>query len=55
MKKFVALLMRGKRPGNNGKMMTLTFFEQLGQIRQIRTIFFHELLALHCSVASCNK
>ena len=27
MKKFVALLMREKQPGMNGKMMTPTFFE----------------------------
>ena len=27
MKKFVALLVKEKWPGMNGKMMTLTFFE----------------------------
>ena len=27
MKKFVALLMKEKQPGMNGKVMTLTFFE----------------------------
>ena len=49
MKKSVALLMKEKRPGINGKMVTPTFFE-LHTVYM--TIFFHTLLAIHRSVAS---
>ena len=39
MKKFVALLMREKRPGMNGKIMTPTFFELYAVY--INTSFIH--------------
>ena len=56
MKKFVALLMKEKRPGVNGKMLTATFFElYVVHIQKIRIIFFHTLLAIHHSVASYKK
>ena len=55
MKKFVALLMREKRPGMNGKMMTPTFFELYTvYIKKLGQFFFHTLLAIHRSVASCK-
>ena len=53
MKKFLALLMKEKRPGMNGKMMTLTFFELYTvYIKKLEQFFFHTLLAVHHSVAS---
>ena len=56
MKKFVALLMKEKRPGANGKIMTPTIFElYIVYIKKIRIIFFHTLLAIHRSVASYKK
>ena len=38
----------------NGKMMTKTFFELYTVYKEIRTIFFHALLAIRCSVTSYN-
>ena len=53
MKEFVALLMNEKRPGDNRKMVILTFFEfHIVYIKKIRTIFFHTLPIIHCSIAS---
>ena len=53
MKKFVALLMKEKRPGMNRKMVTPTLYElYIVYIKKNRAIFFHTLLAIHCSVAS---
>ena len=53
MMKFVALLMNQKQPGANRKMMILTFFElHIMYIKKIRTIFFHTLPVIHCSIAS---
>ena len=53
MKKFVALLMMEKRPEMNGTMMTLTFFElYIVYIKKLEQFFFHNLLAIHRSVAS---
>ena len=41
MKKFVALLMKEKRPGMNGKMMTSTVFElYTGYIKKLGQFFF---------------
>ena len=54
MKKFVALLMKEKWPGMNGKMITPTFFELYTLYKKIRAFFFHTLLAIHRSVASCK-
>ena len=53
MKKFVALLMKEKRPGMNGKMMTPTFFKLYTvYIKKLGQFFFHTLLAIYHSVAS---
>ena len=53
MKKFVALLMKEKRPGMNGKMMTANFFELYSvHIKKLGQFFFHTLLPIHSSVAS---
>ena len=53
MKKFVALLMMEKRPGMNGIMMTLTFFElYIVYIKKLKQFFFYTLLTIHHSVAS---
>ena len=53
MKKFLALLMKEKRPRMNGKMMTLTFFELYTvYIKKLEQFFFDTLLAVHHSVAS---
>ena len=53
MKKFVALLMKEKRPGMNEKIMTLTFFELYTvYIKKLGQFFSHTLLAIHLSVGS---
>ena len=53
MNKFVALLMKEKWPGKNGKMMTITFSEfYTVYIKKSGQFFFHMLLSIHCSVAS---
>ena len=51
MKKFVALLMKEKRPGMNGKMMALTFFELYTvYIKKLGQFFLY--FTIHYSVAS---
>ena len=53
MKKFVALLMKEKWPGINGKMMTPTFFKLCTvHVRKLGQYFFHTLLTIHRSSAS---
>ena len=53
MKKFVALLMKEKRPGMNEKIMTPTFFELYTvYIKKLGQFFSHTLLAIHRSVGS---
>ena len=53
MKKFVALLMKEKRPGMNEKIMTATFFELYTvYIKKLGQFFSHTLLAIHLSVGS---
>ena len=53
MKIFVALLMKEKQPGMNGKMMSPTFFGLYTvYIKKLGQFFFHTLLSIHRSVAS---
>ena len=53
MKKFVALLMKEKRPGMNEKIMTPTFFELYTvYIKKLGQFFSHTLLAIHRTVGN---